>query len=271
MTQDTVAPDSIFADDPEFGRYISHHPSNRIRLMIQGALLYGIPGVLIQVPFLSVEDDIASAILVGFYAALALAVGWYVLHQWNREVVVYEHGFTFREGSHTAIFKFDEIASIRQKGERIAYFGFIRRDVYDITLKTIRGEVIKLTNLYTDIQQLGTNLERGIHRTLRPRIQQTLAEGRRVDFGEHLEVSQQGFHGDGTTLNWEDYAGYQLGGGKLELLNQQHSIWLTIPLESLYNPTLLVELLRERSQESQVEENLIEILNDDESQSTASQ
>ena len=270
MTQDTVAPDSIFTDDPEFGRYISHHPSNRTRLMIQGGLLYGIPGVLIQVPFLSVEDDIASAILVGFYAALALAVGWYVLHQWNREVVVYEHGFTFREGSHTAIFKYDEIASIRQKGERVAYFGFIRRDVYTITLKTVRGEVIKLTNLYTDIQQLGANLERGIHHTLRPRIQQTLTEGRRVDFGEHLEVSQQGLHSDGTTLNWEDYAGYQLGGGNLKVLNHQNEMWARIPLESLDNPTLLVELLRDRTRDMQAEETIV-YADDDEAQSSASQ
>jgi hypothetical protein len=83
MTTDTTAT-PIFEDDPILGAFVAYFPSYRLRLLIRGAIFYAIPVLLLQVIFANVD----SILIPMLYALIALLVGWYVLHLWNREVIL---------------------------------------------------------------------------------------------------------------------------------------------------------------------------------------
>lgn len=253
QSEDVVVPAEESDDEPLFqtdellGNYISHHPVNRLRLIIQAGVVYFIATTILQLFFIDLDDQTAAIILIFFFAAIALGLGWYVMHLWNREVVIYEKGFNFREGSIIADFKYDEVASFRQKAERMRYFGgLFRRNVYAFTVRTYRDEVMKVTNLYTDIEKLGNNLEVGINSVLRDKVRNTLQRGESVSFGDMLEISENGIIADTQSLSWDAFAGFGSQSGQLVLSSTNDEEWFQIPLEEVDNLTLLVEVLRQK-------------------------
>jgi hypothetical protein len=239
--------EALIRDDDLLGRYISHHPVNRLRLVSQAGLAYFIATTILQLLFVELDDDTASILLIFFFAAIALGLGWYVMHLWNREVVIYEKGFNFREGSTIADFQYDEVESFRQKAERLRYFGgLFRRNVYTFTIRTFRGEVLKLTNLYTDIEKLGNNMEVGINSVLEDRLRLSLVQGESVSFGESFEINNVGITADTQILLWDDFDSFGTKQGLLTLSSKTEESWYQILLEDVDNLSLLVKILRER-------------------------
>lgn len=245
---DNTEDEALFTYDDLLGRYISHHPVNRLRLVFQAGLVYFIATTLLQLLFVELDDQTASILLIFFFSAIALGLGWYVMHLWNREVVVYEKGFNFREGSSIADFQYDEVLSFRQKAERLRYFGgLFRRNVYTFTVRTHRDEVIILTNRYTDIEKLGNNLEVGINSVLHDRVHQSLASGESVSFGESFEISDTRISANEQDLPWDEFDSFGTTQGRLTLSSKTDEAWYQIPLEDIDNLSLLVKVLREKS------------------------
>lgn len=245
---DDTEDEALFTYDDLLGRYISHHPVNRLRLVSQAGLAYFIATTLLQLLFVELDDQTASILLVFSFAAIALGLGWYVMHLWNREVVVYERGFNFREGSFIADFQYDEVVSFRQKAERLRYFGgLFRRNVYTFTVRTHRDEVIMLTNRYTDIEKLGNNLEVGINSVLQHKVQESLTSGESVSFGASFEISDVGVSADEQDLAWDEFESFGTKQGRLSLSSKTDDSWYQIPLEDVDNLSLLVKILREKS------------------------
>jgi hypothetical protein len=233
---------------PEYGAAIGGHRIDRLRLILPSALLVGLLGLGLN--FTLVESDplrgpFLTTLIV---AGAALALGWRVLHYWNRQVILFERGFSFREGAQTVAFDYAEIASIRQQGEQLAYFGgLIRHRRFRFTLTTIRGEVIELTNLYQRVDQLVQDIEQRVYPRLGGQITAAFARGERVPFSDSLSLSRDGLHQHGKALAWEDLAGYAVQNGKLVLRASDSTDWLSLPLAEIDNLPLLIDLLRRKS------------------------
>jgi hypothetical protein len=238
MTTDTTAT-PIFEDDPILGAFVAYFPSYRLRLLIRGAIFYAIPVLLLQVIFANVD----SILIPMLYALIALLVGWYVLHLWNREVIVYERGFTYRRGSQMAYFRFADITHIQQKAERVAYFGLFRRDVITYTLHTDQLEVLQVNGIYKDVSKLGLLLERKITDARLPLVEADLRQGKSILFG-NLSMSQSGINYADAHLPWSEYDHHTLTGGALRLHDQSGSEWAAVPLNALDNLMLLMTLLK---------------------------
>lgn len=235
-----------FAPDPVLGEYVAHHPSNRLRLLVNagGALL--VIWFVLTVALWQVDDDTALLVTVGVVGAATLIAGWYVLHAWNREVVLYERGFSYVEGSRTVFIAYADVVAVRQSGEQVAYFGgLLRRTVYRVTLRTIEEERITLTNRYNRIAELGAALEVAVLDVLRPWAEARLAAGEEVAFGE-LSLSATGLHHDGRTLSWAHFGGYAIGGGRITVQATDGAPWAQVALVALDNAALLVLLLKTR-------------------------
>jgi hypothetical protein len=243
----TGAPELPLPPDPALGAVISHHPSNRLLpLIIAGSI--GAP-IMVILNFTLARSDAwyGAPLTVIIVAALGLALGWYILHIWNREIVLYERGFTYREGSRTIPFLYAEVRSLRLKAERRAYLGgLMRRNVYRFTVTTIRGEQFHLTNLYSDAAELGRHLEAQINPLLRASIQARLERGEAVSFGDTLRLSLDGLSEGGRALSWEAYGGFRVQAGQLLLLDRAGAVWHAVRLSEIDNLTLLIEQLRAR-------------------------
>jgi len=233
--------------DPLLGGFLANYPSDRARLLIPAVIVSGIVAVILNFTTAAVEAWWGPPLTIILMALVVLIVGWRVLHFWNREVMLYEHGFSYREGGRTVFFLYHELASIRQRAERLVYFGgLIRRTTYRYTLISIRGEKIVLTNLYKNVDHLMERLEQKLNALLEPQIIERLNSGEKVPFSDTLRLSKSGLHESGRDLHWSEFGGYKAGGGQLTLLARDGTAWLTLALPDIDNLAILIGLLKQQ-------------------------
>ncbi len=240
-----VEDDPVVENDPVLGTPIAYYPGDRGRLVLIGGGAYAVVAMLINIAFLPVEASTAAIGVVTLMSLLALVVGWWITHQWNREVVLYAGGFTYHEGSRTVYFSFAEIRKIHFYAERRSYFfGVIKRTIRRLTLTTERDETLILTNLYRRLDELAERIEVVVNRLLRPELERRMASGEKIAFGEGLALSSGGVYVDDAHLAWAECRGYTVRDRRLTL--QGSSGALSVPLAGLYNVTLLLDMLNAR-------------------------
>ena len=182
-------------------------------------------------------------------ALVMLGLAWYLLHIWNREIVLFERGFSYREGSQTVFFRYVEIDALRLQAERRAYFGgLIRRTIYRYTLRTTQDETFTITNLYHRVAELGERLTERVNLVLIPRLAAKLENGDSIPFSANLTISAKGLRVDGRDLAWDQFAGWEVKARALHLKQADGSVWASIPLAEIDNITALLNLLRARVQ-----------------------
>ncbi|MBC8170123.1 MAG: hypothetical protein H7X77_00555 [Anaerolineae bacterium] len=237
--------DPVIIDDPVYGQALGNYPADRGRLLLIGGSLYFVSSAVLNLAFAQVDAALAAIIVISGMAILALLIGWYILHLWNREVVLYARGFSYREGSRLIFITYLEVTSIRQRAERVAYFGgLVRRTIYQIILQTSHDETIILDNLYRRIDELGIRLEQQINQAQRPVIEAKLQAGGSVPFGDGLTLTPDGLQVGDQRLTWDDYQTFAVSEGKLTLTGS--TLTLALPLAQIDHLTLLLELLRAR-------------------------
>lgn len=235
----------MIESDPILGNILASHPIDRARLLLPAGLLVGVVAVVLNFTLAEV-DGWGPAATVIVMAAVALGAGWWVLHLWNREVVLYQNGFSYREGGRPVLFLYEEITSIRQRGQQLAYFGgLIRRSTLRFDVTGIRGEHFALTNRYRNIDSLGERLEERTNRVLGPMLESRLKTGEKIPFSDSLRLSNSGLHEGGRNLPWEQFGGYKASGGRLQLLAADGTEWYSAALGEVDNLGLLIGLLRE--------------------------
>ena len=236
--------------DPVLGEPIANYPSDRGRALLISGLVIGATAIFLNFTLAALPEWWAPALTVILMAGLCLGLGWYVLHIWNREIILYEHGFTYREGSNLVPFFYQEIRGVRLRAERLAYFGGrVHRNRYTFTVITKQGETFTITDLYRRAAELGTRLTECLNRTLEPAIAASLQQGEAVPFSDSLMVSDEGLLDGERLVSWADYGGYRVGGRQLALLNTLGEVWFSAPLSEIENITLLLNILRERERE----------------------
>lgn len=243
MSEETVKP--LFETDPTLGDYISHHPSRRMMLLIRGGVIYSVAVGLLQIIFWSVDDQTAAIFLPILYAAISGAVFWYVMHLWNREVVLYERGFSYQQGSNTAYVLYANIVRVRQRIEKVSLAGFFGQTVYDYTLTTVLDEVLKITNLYSETEKLTRALDAFIARDRLPIIREQIMSGQEAPFSEQLSLTRDAILYEERELFWHEYDTYRVRAGIMILQSKDNPEWAKIPVIEINNPVLLITLLKE--------------------------
>lgn len=241
---------------PTLGDPLDNFPSRRLVILVSAwSLLIGL-SLLINLSLWNVDQQSGwiGPFIAGSMGLLAWAIGWRVLHYWNWEVILYERGFTVREGSVNVPFQYAEVKRIRLRAERISIFGgLIRYPRYHMSIHTFPGDMIRITTIYRRTQHLTDKLTQAVNDTLRPTIRQYIADGGEVAFGDDLYASRDGLRVaadalvNTTTdaiLPWEAFGGYEVKNRQLFLLNESGERWYGIPLVEVDNLFLFLELLR---------------------------
>jgi hypothetical protein len=233
---------SVIEPDPVLGAYIAHHPSNRLLLLILGGIAYAIPVLLLQILFSQADKTTAAVVLISAYSIIALVIGWVILHLWNREVILYERGFTYREGSKIRAFPYASIVSFQQRAMK---FAFPRWPIviYSSTMLTDQDELLLINNIYTDVAKLVRRLEGLITRARLPVVAAKFQAGERVAFGP-LSLSGQALHMGDKTLPWSDWSGYRFANNQLVLMDKSGADWAAVPVMEIDQILLLVALMK---------------------------
>lgn len=235
--------------DPLLGKPLANYPSDRVRALVVAGIIGGIAAVILNFTVAAIPEWWAPPLTVILMAALVLGLGWYILHIWNREIILYDRGFTYQEGSRSVPFHYEEITAIRLNAERLRYFGgLIRRNRYHYRIVVQNGDVIEINGgWYKRAGELGTKLSEQVNALLIPRLQAAFDGGDTLHFGDLLSANRDGFSVDNAALTWEQFSGYSIGGGKLAIHDQQKAIWFSQPLGDIDNITLLISILKQHS------------------------
>jgi len=232
------------------GDVIGNHPSDRLRPLIIAGIFIGGGGLLVSFTIGRIPADWSPLLAMAVMALITGIVGWFALHRWNREIILYELGFTYREGSTFVDLMYNEIESLRLRAERVSYFsGLVSRSITRITVTTIRGEQFVITNLYRRAADLGARLQQGVYRELRPKIARLLVTGDIIRFSDTLRLSERGLHESGRDLSWADYSGYRVGSRQLALLDQTGAAWYSEPLWEYDNLPILIDILKSQQKD----------------------
>ncbi len=234
---------SVIEPDPVLGGYIAHHPSNRLLLLIIGGIAYAIPVLLLQILFATVDRTTAAIVLISAYSLIALVIGWSILHLWNREIILYERGFTYREGSQLRPFFYISILSFQQRVVRFAVFQRWPLVVYRGRLTTDQNEILLVNNVYSQIELLMRRLEAAITRARLPVVAAKMQKGETVSFGP-ISLSLEGLHTGGKTLPWSKWRGYRFANNQLVLVDDTEAGWAALPVLEVDQILLLVALLK---------------------------
>ncbi len=231
--------------DPVLGNPIANYPSDRLRLLIPAVLVCGVVSVILNFTVAEIEGW-GPPLTILLMGAVVLGMGWWVLHYWNREVILYRQGFSYREGGEDVYFLYAEIASIRQRAEQLAYFGgLIRRRSVRYTLTTIRGETMSLTSIYRNVDRLAAQVEQKVNEELEPFLAGKIEKGEKVPFSDTLRLSSTGLHEGSRELLWEQFGGYKVSAGRLSLIARpDQTEWFSLPLTQIDNIPILLHFLR---------------------------
>lgn len=235
----------LFEDDPVLGRFMGQYPANRLRLlMMSGGILF-IVWFVVTVALWNVQDELAATITVIIITPVALLTGWYSLHLWNREVMVYEKGFTYRRGSQLAYIRYNDVTRTRQAGGITRYLGgLVKRNTFQFTVITDRDEIVPLNSLYKNLDELTLKIEAEIYRVLLPKLNSKLANGEQIQFYDDLFLSTTGIIQADRQLKWDDFGGQSIVGGQLNLKHADGTVWHSRPLSQIENIRLFLALLR---------------------------
>lgn len=236
---------SILPPHPVFGAAQSNYPINRFPMMIMGGLTVALGGVIATWLFGALPYDWAPPAAMLFMGLVTGLTGWLALHRWNWEIILYDFGFTLREGSVYVSFLYQEIEALRLRAERVAYFGGrYKRVLTRITIITEGGEHVAIGSHYLGAAELAERLQERVYRHLRPIIVRKLASGDAIRFGETLRLSARGVHEGGRDLAWSDYGGYRIGDRQLALLKTGGEVWFSQPLWEYDNLPILIDILK---------------------------
>jgi hypothetical protein len=243
-------PESVTDAHPKLGKYISHHPSNRLRLVVRALLLYALAVFMLEALFWNVDDNTASNFLPLLFAAVGLAAFWYAAHFWNREVILYENGFTYRQGSRLGQFRYVEIVRLQPDVSQLAILNMFQRTNFNYTLMTAEDEVLRITNLYSDIGKLIARLEGYIIRDRLALVQHAVNIGQAVDVGAGLCVSNTGLEYQGRELFWHEVGARSIKDGNLIVRTHDNQEWAAIPIAEVNNPMLLLTVLKQYAKQT---------------------
>lgn len=246
MTAGPGARVAALEPDPVLGAPLGNYVSDRMRLLIAGGLVVLGAGLFLNFTTGAIQEAWGPPLTVLLTTAVVLGTGWAVLHWWNREIILYQRGFTVQEGARVVPVIYSEVAQVRLRAERVSYLGLVRYNRYRCMLTTIHDEQIVVDWQYKHASDCGTRLNALVDAALRPQIEARWAAGEPVAFGDDLALSALGVLNAGRKLLWPEYRGYQMGGGHLLIFDAQGEAWASPKLSDLYNLTLLLALLRER-------------------------
>jgi hypothetical protein len=249
MAADPGARASALDPDPVLGAPLGNYVSDRFRLLLIAGVAVLAIGLFLNFTVGAIQEGWGPPLTALLTAATVLGTGWWVLHWWNREVILYQRGFTVGEGARVVPIHYDEVARVHLQAERVSYLGLVRTERYRCTLTTIHDEQIVINGWYRRASDLGTRLNILVDAALRPQIEARWAAGESIPFNESLALSTDGLHSDGRMLAWADYGGTRIADGRLTILDSAGEAWASLPLASLDNLTLLIALLRERKHE----------------------
>jgi hypothetical protein len=229
------------------GNPVSDHEENNTAMMTN--LLVGL-ACLALTPFMvwlfvGEEKWSFNKVLFGFAAVCtaiaAVSVIWqYIVNRGGR-VRIFENGLTVEKGGKKQTALWSEIAVVTEKVEKMYMNNQYIYDRYSYVIEKQDGEKFNLSNLISNIDQIGRALKTKTFEHLYPQMAARIERGEQVAF-DSLTVDKNGLGG----VPWSEFSALKLKEGIIEVKDRSGKAIVSGAYGATPNAHLLVALIRER-------------------------
>jgi len=153
-------------------------------------------------------------------------------------VEVYENGLIAEKGGKRHMAAWDEIAVVKESVEKIYMKGVYVYDRYLYTIQKSDGETFELSNMISDIAEIGRVLKAKTFERLYPNSIEEINNGGQVAF-DSLSIDKQGLSG----IAWSDLASVKVENDLLEVKNRRGETVVNGSYAATPNAHLFVALL----------------------------
>ncbi|MDP8903987.1 MAG: hypothetical protein M3N29_01495 [Chloroflexota bacterium] len=207
-------------------------------------------GVFLQEPL--GLSDVATMVMIGLLAAVALAVvGYWVGGRAGRAVVLYEHGIALRDADRIRAWSWDQIAAVTVartvNRNTVTVAGIplktVEREDYRYTIRDRTGGVGILDGWFPEVVSVGVTLEDEVTRRVSGPLFDVYNSGGEAGFGP-VGVSRQGGIRIGQRqLAWSNVAALRVVNGSLVVVPRDGTPSASMELGRIPNSRVLLALL----------------------------
>jgi hypothetical protein len=231
----------------ELGGLLSMHEENQKATV--STLAIGLVCLGMTVPmaiFFTNEETISfNKVLFGICACLMLVGGfscvWSYIKNRNGRVSLFENGLTVEKGGKTQEALWTEIASVTEKIEKMYMNGSYIYDRYSYHVEKRSGETFDLSNMVSDIDQIGRRLKEKTFEHLYPQIVARIESGETYLFNQ-MPIDKNAIDG----IPWSSLASVKLREGTLEVKDKEGNAVIKGSYGATPNAHLLMAVLTDR-------------------------
>jgi hypothetical protein len=193
--------------------------------LIAGAILTLLGGyILIEVLTGMLRPGRQSMLLVSIiFLAIGIAFLLIGYFQSRQHIQVFEQGFSYIKAGAEQIVRWDAIESIRHQAVRVRVNFIPIGTAHTYTIKTNRGETIKLTGSIGRVAKLGALIQAEAFKHLMPRAIENYQAGGTLHFGK-LSVNQSGIGNGKEVVPWAQVKSVQVSNGSISV--KKEGKWL---------------------------------------------
>ncbi|MBX7172674.1 MAG: hypothetical protein K1X72_17020 [Pyrinomonadaceae bacterium] len=231
----------------ELGQLLSEHKENAKATgstLLIGFICFGLT-IPMTVLFLQEKSLSFNKILFGLCGIFSLIGGIGCVQSFlkNRggSVEIYENGLIANKGGKKHVALWEEIAVVKESIEKMYMKGSYIYDRYLYTIEKKNGETFELSNMVSDIDQIGQTIKVKTLGILYPQAKEKINKGEQVLF-DSLFVDKNGLSG----IPWAELSALRVKEGTIEVVDKRGKSLVKGSYAATPNAHLLVKLLEEK-------------------------
>ena len=161
----------------------------------------------------------------------------------KKRIYFYDQGFVHSDGKgQLDVYRWDQIPAVFQRIVQTRYNGVPTGTQYLYTVTRFDGKTVKLTNFWEGVAELGREVNLRVSQVQLPAMQEALARGHNVQFGDII-VNAGGVSGKRGSAPWSEISRVAVRNGQVSLVRAGKFLPLSsTPASSIPNLPLFLHL-----------------------------
>ncbi|MBV9959646.1 MAG: hypothetical protein JO360_14580 [Acidobacteria bacterium] len=216
--------------------------------LVVGIICLGLGAVMLYYAAfrMTADEGLFNKVLFIFGGACSLVGGVSVLYtNWmhrGERAALHEHGLLVERGGKRQSARWDEIAAVTERVEKMHVNGQHIYDRYLYTIEKRGGETFTLSNMVSGVDSIGRTIKRETFARMFPQALEAIERGEKISFGRVL-VDTNGLEEGGARFLWTQLASVRVKDGVIEIKDRAGKRVLSGQYGTTPNAHVLLALL----------------------------
>jgi hypothetical protein len=194
-----------------------------------------------------IDDKLADPLVFASILLMAGSLaGWNTYNLWNKGVMVFETGFTWRDRKGIQVWRWEELVSITSAITRHYTIGIYTGTTRVYTLYLRRHQCLRLSDCFSRVEQLAQELDRNTFPLLYGSSAECYNAGQTVTFGP-LAINTEGMVIGKTAYPWTQVKEVSIHHGFLKIFGKEAGGFggANVPVATIPNVRVLLAIIHQ--------------------------